>query len=55
MLIGGNHPNEYDAAGRLIRFTDPDGEVIYTYANGNILTVTDASGTITRGYDAPTG
>ncbi len=43
---------EYDAAGRLTRWTDPDGSVAYTYdPNGNVLTVKDAKGTISRQYD----
>jgi RHS repeat-associated protein len=43
---------EYDAAGRLKSWTDPDGTVSYTYDNnGNVLTVTDKTGTITREYD----
>ncbi|RKZ77698.1 MAG: hypothetical protein DRR19_27550, partial [Candidatus Parabeggiatoa sp. nov. 1] len=43
---------EYDAAGRITRWTDPDGSVSFTYdANGNVLTVTDSNSTITRQYD----
>jgi len=43
---------EYDAAGRLTRWTDPEGSVAYTYVpNGNVLTVKDAKGTISRQYD----
>ncbi len=44
---------EYDAAGRITRWTDTDGMVSLTYdPNGNVLTVTDKNGTITREYDA---
>jgi RHS repeat-associated protein len=43
---------EYDAAGRLTRWTDTDGSVAYTYdPNGNLLTVKDEKGTISRQYD----
>ncbi|MCG9968493.1 DUF6531 domain-containing protein [Pelotomaculum terephthalicicum JT] len=43
---------QYDDAGRLTSRTDPDGTISYTYDNnGNILTVIDASGAITRVYD----
>jgi RHS repeat-associated protein len=43
---------EYDAAGRLTGWTDSDGSVAYTYdPNGNLLTVKDEKGTISRQYD----
>lgn len=44
---------QYDDAGRLIGFTDPDGAVAYTLdANGNILSTTEGTRTVTREYDA---
>ena len=44
---------QYDDAGRLQSFTDPEGSVSYTYdSNGNLLTTSDSTGTITREYDS---
>ncbi|KRF04509.1 hypothetical protein ASG89_21940 [Paenibacillus sp. Soil766] len=44
--------HKYDDAERLINFSDPVGNVAYTYdPNGNVLTVSDGKGTITREYD----
>ena len=39
--------------GRITGYNSPEGSVSYTYdANGNVLTVVDSHGTITRTYDA---
>lgn len=44
---------QYDDAGRMTSYTDPIGTVSLTLdANGNILTIQDSNGTITRKYDA---
>ncbi|MHB1042661.1 MAG: DUF7948 domain-containing protein [Eubacteriales bacterium] len=44
---------EYDAAGRLKSFTNPDGTVSITYdQNGSLLTAADSAGTTQREYDA---
>ena len=43
----------HDAMGRITGFVGAEDSVGYTYdANGNVLTVTDKNGTITREYDA---
>ena len=51
----GNKGCGYDTGtGRFLSVTDPKEQISsYTYdANGNVLTVSDGNGTITRTYDA---
>ncbi|WP_438447655.1 RHS repeat-associated core domain-containing protein [Gorillibacterium sp. sgz5001074] len=44
---------KYDNGGRLIGFTDPTGTVSYGYdPNGNVTTIRENAGVITRQYDA---
>jgi len=44
---------EYDALGRITQITDTDGVSRYAYdKNGNVLTISDANGTLEREYDA---
>jgi len=43
----------YDKAGRIITMNTPEGDTTYSYGNnGNLLAISDSSGTISRSYDA---